>query len=162
MGRYLKIPYTNDINYILSWQSEGLSNLEIESIKTANYMLNPYIDTYHMNKIRIKFNGSFLNRFPPTILHGKIGNIYIVYEIIDYFNVSNYLTLENCLFGFVKLTKNSDINKYGYSGYGIEFDRKGFFSHSSGGTGKIEIIFRVDMSSSLKIDNKKKRYFNSR
>ena len=36
---------------------------------------------YDVSKIRIKFDGSFLNRFPPTILHGNIVNIYIVYEI---------------------------------------------------------------------------------
>ena len=84
MGKYLKIAYTNNINYVLSWQSKGLSNLEIDSIKTNNYLLNPYIDTYNMNKIRIKFDGSFLNRFPPSILHGKIVNIYIVYEINGY------------------------------------------------------------------------------
>ena len=54
-------------------------------------------------------------------------NIYIVYEISDNFNDSNYPTLENCLFGSVKLTKNSYIDKYGYFGYGIGFDRKGFF-----------------------------------
>ena len=58
-----------------------------------------------MNKIRIKFDGSFLNRFPSSILHGKIVNIYIGYEINDYYNDSNYPTLENCLFGSVKLTK---------------------------------------------------------
>ena len=80
-----------------------------------------------MNKIRITFDGSILNRFPPSILHGDIVNIYIVYEINDDFNDRNYRTLENCLFGTVKLTKNSDIDKYGYSGYGIGFDRKGFF-----------------------------------
>ena len=34
----------------------------------------------------------------------------------------------NCLFGVVTLTKNADIDKYGYSGYGIGFDRKGRFS----------------------------------
>ena len=34
----------------------------------------------------------------------------------------------NCLFGVVTLTKNPDIDKYGYSGYGIGFDRKGRFS----------------------------------
>ena len=94
--------------------------------------------------------------FPPTILHGEIVNIYIVYEITDNFNSSNYPTIENCLFGSVKLTKNSDIDKYGYSGYGIGFDRKGFFSHPSGGTGRNVIIFGVDMSSSTKADNRKK------
>ena len=47
------------------------------------------------------------------------------------------------------------INKT-YSGYSIGFDRKGFFSHPSGGDGKNVIIFGVDMSSSSHIDNKKK------
>ena len=30
-------------------------------------------------------------------------------------------TLKNCLFGAVTLTKNADIDKYKYSGYGIGF-----------------------------------------
>ena len=107
-----------------------------------------------MSKIRIKFDGSFLNRFPPSILHGEIVNIYIVYEINDYYNDSNYPTLENCLFQSVKLTKNADFDKYVYFGYGIGFDRKGFFSDASGGTGKNVIIFGVDMSSLSKIDNR--------
>ena len=59
-------------------------------------MFNPYIDTYNVNKIRIKFDGSFLNRFPPSVLHGEIVNIYIAYKINDYYNDSNYPTLENC------------------------------------------------------------------
>ena len=33
----------------------------------------------------------------------------------------DYSTLENCLFGAVKLTKIADIDKYGYSSYGIGF-----------------------------------------
>ena len=39
------------------------------------------------------------------------------------FSISSYPTLENCLFGEVSLTKNADIDKYTYSGYGIGFDR---------------------------------------
>ena len=80
-----------------------------------------------MNKIRIKFDGSFLNRFCPSILHGEIVHIYTVYEITNYYNDSNYPTLENCSFGSVELTKNTDIDKFGYSGYEIGFDRNGFF-----------------------------------
>ena len=64
--------------------------------------------------------------------------------------------MENCLFGAVTLTKHVNIDKYGYSGYGIEFDRKGSFSFPSGGYGQNVIIFGVDMSSSIHIDNKKK------
>ena len=39
----------------------------------------------------------------------------------------NYPTLKNCLFGAVTLTKNTDIEKYVYSGYGIGFDRRSNF-----------------------------------
>ena len=107
-----------------------------------------------MSEIRIKFNGSFLNRFPPTIFHGNIVNIYIVDEITSDYSSINYPTLENYLFGSVKLTRNPDINKYGYSGYGIGFDRNTSFSVGNE-TGKNVIIFGVDMSSSTKIDNRK-------
>ena len=68
-------------------------------------------------------------------------------------------TLENCLFGAVTLTKNADIEKY--SGYGIEFDRRSSFSFPGGGFGQNIIIFGVDMSSSIHIDNKK-RHINTR
>ena len=60
------------------------------------------------------------------------------------------------MFGAVSLTKNADIDKYKYSGYVVRFDRHGFFSHSSGRTGRNVIIFGVDISSSTKIDNRKK------
>ena len=53
------------------------------------------------------------------------------------------------------MTKNTDINKYKYSGYGIAFDRQGNFSFPGNGLGRNVIIFGVDMSSSTKIDNKK-------
>ena len=72
------------------------------------------------------------------------------------FNISDYPTLENCLFGAVTLTKNADIDKYIYSGYGIGFDRHGSFSFPGTRLGRNVIIFGVDMSSSTKIDNKKK------
>ena len=110
-----------------------------------------------MGKIRIKFDGSFLNQFPLGIFHGNIVNIYIVYEITSNYNDSNYPTLENCLFGYVKLAKYADIDKYGYSGYGVVFDRKAFFSIGNE-IGKNVIIFGVDMSSSTKIDNRKKTF----
>ena len=63
--------------------------------------------------------------------------------------------MENCLFGAVTLTRNTDIDQYKYSGYVIGFDRHGFFSIGNG-AGRNLIIFGVDMSSSPHIDNKKK------
>ena len=76
---------------------------------------------------RVTFDGSCLKQDKITYTHGKIVNIYIVYERNKNFLISNYLILENCLFGAVKLTKNNDIDKYKYSRYGIGFDRKGSF-----------------------------------
>ena len=61
---------------------------------------------------------------------------------------SHNSTLKNCLFGAVTLTKNADINKYEYSGYGIGFDRKSNFSFPGTGFGQNVIIYGVDMSSS--------------
>ena len=58
------------------------------------------------------------------------------------------------MFGAVKLTKNKDIDKYKYSGYGIGFDSGGTFSFPSGIFGENVIILGADMSSSVDANNK--------
>ena len=58
--------------------------------------------------------------------------------------------------GAVNLTKNTDIDKYQYSSYGIGFDRRSNFSFPNGGFGQNVINFGVDMSSFAHVDNKKK------
>ena len=59
------------------------------------------------------------------------------------------------MLGAVRLTKNADIDKNGYSGYGIWFDRKLGFSFPGGRFGQDVIIFGADISSSAHVDNKK-------
>ena len=86
----------------------------------------------------------------------KVVNISIVYEVGASGSNNSGPTLKNCLFGAVTLTKNVDIDKYGYSGYGIGFDGRSSFSFVGGGFGENELIFGADMSSSSHIDNKKK------
>ena len=54
------------------------------------------------------------------------------------------------------MTKIADIDKYGYSGYGIGFDRRSSFSFPCNGFGQNVLIFGVDMSFSSHFDNKKK------
>ena len=90
-----------------------------------------------------------------TFNHGKIINIYIVHEL-DKTYVKIHPTLINCLFGAVSITKNADIDKIKYSRYGIGFDRRGLYLLSSGRFGRKVIIFGVDMSSSVHVDNKGK------
>ena len=67
------------------------------------------------------------------------------------------VTLQNCLFGAVKLKQNAGIDKYKISGYGIRFDSKGSFAHLSGGYGKSVVIFGADLSSSVHANNKTRR-----
>ena len=109
---------------------------------------------YVVTKVRVKFREDCLKQEKISFDHGKIVNIYIVYETDDYHPISNYQTLENCLFGAVKLTKHIDVDLYKYSGYGIGFDRKGSYSIGNE-IGRNVIILGVDMSSSTKIDNRK-------
>ena len=100
--------------------------------------------------------GSYLKQTKISYTNGKVVNIYIVYELSASGSNNNDPSLKNCLFGAVTLTKNTDIDKYGYSGYGIGFDRRSSFSFPSGGFGQNVLIFGADMSSSIHIDNKKK------
>ena len=60
------------------------------------------------------------------------------------------------MLGAVTLAKNADTDKYGYSGYGIRFDRKPGFTFSGGRIDQNVIIFGVDMSSFAHIINKKR------
>ena len=114
-------------DYIFYWQYKGLPDERINSIKTPNRSIALNLD-YYGPKTRIEFNGSCLKQYLVTFNHGKVVNIYIVYEISKSINISDYPTLENCLFGANTLAKNADINKYKYSEYEIRFDRHGNFS----------------------------------
>ena len=114
------------------------------------------IDRY-ASKVRLKSNKGCLKQSNNlTYDYGSKVNIYIVYELGASSSNDSDSTLKNCLFGAVTLTKNADIEKYGYSGYGIGFDRRGSFSFPGGGFGQNIIIFGADMSSSAHIDNKGK------
>ena len=91
-----------------------------------------------------------------TYIHGKAVNIYIAYELTASSSHSDDLTLKHSLFGAIRLTKKADIDNYQYSRCGIGFDRKGSFSFPGGGFGQNVIVFGVDKSSSVHVDNKKK------
>ena len=96
--RYFKIINNVDNkNYVYYWKSKGLSDEKINSVKTTDNGLTPYLDYYDIAKIRVKFNGGCLKQDHPTIIfHNGTINFYIVYEITDNLNVSSYPTLENC------------------------------------------------------------------
>ena len=117
MYRYFKrIAGAGSGDYIYFWKSKGLSDERVDPITASNFKITPQLSFYG-TKTRVEFNGSCLKQDKVTQNHGTIVNIYIVYEISRNYNISSYLTLENCLFGAVSLTKNADIDRYKYSGY---------------------------------------------
>ena len=71
-------------------------------------------------------------------------------------NLNTNFTLGSCLFGAVKLTKNSDLNTYGYSGFNIGLDARSQFLWSDGSWDQNVVIFGADISYSVHVDNKKK------
>ena len=151
--RYFKT--VTNTNYISLWKSKGLSSESIKPPTTSDNSLTPAL-SYYGTKTRVKFTGSCLKQSKISYNHGKVVNIYIVYELGASSSNFSDPTLKNCLFGAVTLTKNADIDKYKYSGYGIGFDRRGSFSFPGGGFGQNVIIFGADMNSSPHIDNKGK------
>ena len=146
--------FTLNSKWITKWRSKGLSNKSLEVVSTSNSTLTPSIN-YYGDKARLKFTESILQQKRVTYSHKKVVNLYVVYEITNFHGINSYLTLTNALFSAVKLTKNADIDKYKFSGYGIGFDGKGFYSIGNE-IGRNVIIFGVNMDSSTNLDNKGK------
>ena len=114
---------------------------------------------YYGSKIRVKSNKScFKQPHKLTYSYGTRVNIYIVYELGASGSNDSDPTVKNCLFGAVTLTKNADIEKYRYFGFGTGLNRRLSFSFPGNGFGQNVLMFGVDMKSSSHIDNKKKTY----
>ena len=63
--------------------------------------------------------------------NNNVINIYCVYKLQpETFSRNNEFTIQNPLFGAMKITKNTDTSKYKYKGYGICFDEGGEFTHT--------------------------------
>ena len=98
-------------DYVLSWQSKGLSDESIKPPATSNNSLNPRL-SYYGTKVRVQFTKSCLKQPNHIFIHKKIINIYVVYELTASSSHASDPTIKNCLFGAVTLTKNADIEKY--------------------------------------------------
>ena len=155
MGKYFKLnSVAGAADYVLSWQSKGLSSERIKP-PTTNNSLTPELNHYG-TKARVKVTKSCLKQSSHILTHKNIVNIYIVYELAASSSNVNDPTIKSCLFGADTLTKNADIEKYKYSGYGIGFDRRSSFSFTGGGYGQNVLTFGADVSSSVHTNNKRK------
>ena len=140
---------------INQWKSTGLhnfsSNSHIDAVAVSNNDLPSLVDN---GRLSVKFDGCY---FKQTVLvkpnDTKVINVYIVYKLypISRFRSDTY-TVQNALFGGVKITKNA--SKYKYEGYGICFDEGGTFSKGGINNGRNVLIFGVHENSLVHANNK--------
>ena len=104
--KYFKLNSVVDAaDYVLSWQSNGLSDETCKPPTTSDNSLNPELN-YYGTKTRVKFTGNCLKQSSHILTHKKIVNIYIVYELAASSSHTSDPIIKNCLFAAVTLTKN--------------------------------------------------------
>ena len=106
------------------------------------------------NRLGVTFNGNYMKQNKLGYAHGKIVNLYIVYELKNRKIDSPDFTVQSGLFGAVKITKNANTSHYKYEGYGICFDGESSFSFGNRIDAKNVIIFGVNNSNSSHLTNK--------
>ena len=152
--RAFSFKYTND--KINLWKSNGInnytSNSDMDAVSIGTIDLPSLVDNGRMS---VKLTGAC---FKQTKLicpnNNNVINIYIVYKIKPIFRLSDY-TVQNSLFGGVKITKNArDTSKHKYEGYGICFHEGGTCSKVNINNGKNVLIFGVQESSLVHANNK--------
>ena len=67
-------------DYISSWKSKGLFSESFKSPTISDNSLAPALN-YYGTKTRVKFTRSCLKQSKISYNHGKVVNIYIVYEL---------------------------------------------------------------------------------
>ena len=149
---------------ILKWRSTGIFNYSdyysmngIEDTKKNLPVLKDDDRTY------VYLQGSHFQQNDVIVTNNNIViNIYIVYKLDPISSTTNTdYTIQNALFGAMKITKKTDSYKNNYIGYGLCFDEGGEFGHTvkQGNfnrttNAKNVIIFGVDMSSSVHATNR--------
>ena len=103
-----------------------MSEESTESITKSGSNFAPIFVDHHLLP-DMNFNGHYL--INSILVPKKLMNLYISYSLSPWLKYLNTdFTLNSCLFGSGKLTKNTDSDNYKYSGYNIGFDSCSEFS----------------------------------
>ena len=77
INKYFKV--ITNADYVSSWKPKGLSSESIKPPTTSDNSLAPALN-YYGTKTRVRFTGSSLKQPEISYTHGKVVNVYIVYE----------------------------------------------------------------------------------
>ena len=151
---------------IKNWRSTGIFNYSdyytmngIEDTKTNLPLLE--ID----KEVYVLFQGNYFQQNSNIIIpnnNKNVVNIYVGYKLDPISSTrNNDYTIQNALFGAMKITKNTDYSKNNYTWYGLCFYEGGEFGHTvkQGNFNRTTnarnvIIFGVDMNSSIHATNR--------
>ena len=100
INKYFEVITNTD--YVSSWKSKGLSTENINPPTTSDNSLTPVLN-YYGTKTKVKLTGSCLKQPKISYTHGKVVNIYIVYELGASSSYNHHPTLKISLFGAVKM-----------------------------------------------------------
>ena len=142
----------------MNLEVKGVSNYNMNAVGNSEGEFPYLIDD---RKLRVRSNGCYCIQSKALKLNNTV-NIYIVYRLNPISSTRNTdYTIQNALFGAMKITKNSDYSKNIYSGYGLCFDEGGTFTHTirEGNfdhttAARNVIIFGVDMRFSVHATNR--------
>ena len=123
---------------ILKWKSIGVFNYPDDSSMKGIEDTKPNLpELQNDGRMYVYLEGNHFKQNSPVIPNinkvVSIGviNIYIVYKLDPIASSRDTtFTIQNALFGAMKITKNADTSKYDYKGYGICFDERSEFGHT--------------------------------
>ena len=126
----------------------------MDAVSVTTTSLLPLIDNGRMS---VRLEGAYFKQMRLLRSNNdNIINIYIIYLIdpISDFRNTDY-TVQNALFGGVKITKNAtDTSKHKYEEYGICSDEGGTYSKGRINNGRNVLIFGVHENSLAHANNK--------
>ena len=140
---------------ISAWKSTGISNHPDDSSMNVvlNSKGNPQLIMSGL--MTVSLYGNYFVQNTILSISGPAISIYIVYKLGPMSSTRNTdYTIQNALFGAVKITKNTDSSKNNYEGYALCFDEGGTFSKGNINNGRNVIIFGVHESSLVHANNK--------
>ena len=148
--------FTKNGEAIHAWISTGIhndsNNTDLFSVNNSNNNSPTLLN--RNNRLGVTFNGNYMKQNKLGYAHRKIVNLYIVYKLKNRRADNPDFTVQNGLFGAVKITKNVNTSHYKYEGYGICFASESSFSFGNRTDAKNVIFFGVNTKNSSHSTNK--------
>ena len=153
--------FTTGSILISNWKSTGINNYSRNSDMDGGSGGINYPILVDNGRMSVKFVGVYLKQSKlvrPT--NNNVINVYIVYKLDTVSSTrDDTFTVQNALFGGIRLTKNTDTSKYKYEGYGICFDEGGMFGMGNITDGRNVLIFGVHENSVIHSNNEANNIF---